>query len=64
MTPKEIHEVLCKADDADKMKFAISCQLNGTTPQNVERVLADVLTSVQKSLKPALEFYKYLEGGN
>jgi hypothetical protein len=63
MTKEQIHEALCKAPDEDKMRLAIACQMNGIDVRDIETGLANVLTSVQKAIKPAIEYYRYL-GGN
>lgn len=62
MTKEQIHEALCKAPDEDKMRLAIACQMNGIDIQDAEIVLANVLTGVEKTIKPAIEYYKYLGG--
>lgn len=62
MTENQIHEALCKASDEDKMRLAIACQINGVDIRQVEKTLANVLTGVQKTIKPAIEYYKYLGG--
>ena len=60
MTKEQIHEALCKAPDEDKMRLAIACQLNGIDVRDIETGLANVLTGVQKAIKPAIEYYRYL----
>lgn len=62
MTKEQIHEALCKAPDEDKMRLAIACQLNGIDVRDIETGLANVLTGVQKAIKPAIEYYRYLGG--
>lgn len=62
MTKEQIHEALCKAPDEDKMRLAIVCQMNGIDIQDAEIGLANVLTGVEKAIKPAIEYYKYLGG--
>lgn len=62
MTKEQIHEALCEAPDEDKMRLAIACQMNGTDIQDVEIALANVLTGVKKTIKPSIEYYKYLGG--
>jgi len=62
MTKEQVHDALCKASDEDKMKMALACQMNGVDIQSVEETLANVLTGVQKSIKPAMEYYRYLGG--
>ena len=51
MTKEQVHEALC-----------IACQMNGIDVQDVETGLANVLTGVQKVIKPAIEYYRYLGG--
>lgn len=51
-----------KAPDEDKMRLAIACQMNGIDVQDIETGLANVLTGVQKAIKPAIEYYRYLGG--
>ena len=62
ITAEQIHEALCKAPDEDKMRLAIACQLNGIDVRDIETGLANVLTGVQKAIKPAIEYYRYLGG--
>ena len=62
MTKEQIHEALCKVPDEDKMRLAIACQLNGIDVWDIETGLANVLTGVQKAIKPAIEYYRYLGG--
>lgn len=62
MTKEQIHEALCKAPDEDKMRLAIACQMNGIDVRDIETGLANVLTGVQKAIKPAIEYYRYLGG--
>lgn len=62
MTKEQVHDALCKASDEDKMKMALACQMNGVDIQSVEETLANVLTGIQKSIKPAMEYYRYLGG--
>ena len=62
MTQEKIHEALCSAPDDEKMKFAISCQIYGIEPQKVESTLANVITGIENSFSPALEYYKYFGG--
>jgi len=62
MTKEQVHEALCKAPDEDKMRLAIACQMNGIDVQDIETGLANVLTGVQKAIKPAIEYYRYLGG--
>jgi hypothetical protein len=62
MTKEQVHDALCQASDEDKMKMALACQMNGIDIQSVEETLANVLTGVQKSIKPAMEYYRYLGG--
>ena len=62
MTKEQVHDALCKASDEDKMKMALACQMNGVDIQSAEETLANVLTGVQKSIKPAMEYYRYLGG--
>ena len=59
---EQIHEALCKAPDEDKMRLAIACQMNGIDVRDIETGLANVLTGVQKAIKPAIEYYRYLGG--
>lgn len=54
MTKEQVHDALCQASDEDKMKMALACQINGIDIQSVEETLANVLTGVQKSIKPAI----------
>lgn len=63
MTKQEIHEALCAAPDDAKMRLCIACQANGTTVENVEQLLANILTGVQEAIKPALRDFEYLRGG-
>ena len=56
------NEALCKAPDEDKMRLAIACQMNGIDVRDIETGLANVLTGVQKAIKPAIEYYRYLGG--
>lgn len=58
MTKEQIHEALCKAPDEDKMRLAIACQMNGIDVRDIETGLANVLTGVQKAIKPAIEYYR------
>lgn len=58
MTKEQIHEALCKAPDEDKMRLAIACH----DVRDIETGLANVLTGVQKAIKPAIEYYRYLGG--
>lgn len=51
-----------KAPDEDKMRLAIACQMNGIDVRDIETGLANVLTGVQKAIKPAIEYYRYLGG--
>lgn len=60
MTKEQVHELLCKATDEDKMRLAIACQMKGIDIQDVEIGLANVLTGVEKAIKLAIEYYKYL----
>ena len=60
MTKEQVHEALCKAPDEDKMRLAIACQMNGIDVQDVETGLANVLTGVQKVIKPAIEYYRII----
>lgn len=62
MTKEQIREALCKAPDEDKMRLAIACQLNGIDVRDIEAGLANVLTGVQKTIEPAIEYYRYLGG--
>ena len=62
MTKEQIHEALCKAPDEDKMRLAIACQMNGIDVRDIETGLANVLTGIQKAIKPAIEYYRYLGG--
>lgn len=62
MTKEQVHEALCKAPDEDKMRLAIACQMNGIDVRDIETGLANVLTGVQKAIKPAIEYYRYLGG--
>lgn len=62
MTKEQVHDALCKASDEDKMKMVLACQMNGIDIQSVEETLANVLTGVQKSIKSAMEYYRYLGG--
>lgn len=59
MTKEQIHEALCKAPDEDKMRLAIACQMNGIDVRDIETGLANVLTGVQKAIKPAIEYYTF-----
>ncbi len=62
MTQQEVHEIFTKASDEEKMHLAIGCQMNGIHPIQLETTLANVVTGIQKSLMPAINYYKYLEG--
>lgn len=44
------------------MRLAIACQMNGIDVRDIETGLANVLTGVQKAIKPAIEYYRYLGG--
>lgn len=46
----------------DKMRLALSCQMNGVDIRSVEETLANVVTGVQNAIKPAIEYYRYLGG--
>lgn len=60
MTKEQIHEALCKAPDEDKMRLAIACQMNGIDVRDIETGLANVLTGVQKAIKPAIEYARII----
>ena len=62
MTKEQAHDALCKASDEDKMRLALSCQMNGVDIRSVEETLANVVTGVQNAIKPAIEYYRYLGG--
>lgn len=62
MTKEQVHDALCKASDEDKMRLALACQMRGIDIRIVEENLANLFTGVQKSLTPAIEYYKYLGG--
>lgn len=64
MDKTEVHKMLTQLPDDQKMKLAINCQLNNVTVEQIEDLLARVLTSVQESITPALKEYKYLCGGS
>lgn len=63
MTKEQVHEALCKASDEDKMRLAMACQMHGVQIQTLEESFTNILTGVQKAIKPAIEYYKYLGGG-
>lgn len=63
MTKQEVHEMFCNATDQEKMRLCVACQVNGTTVENVEQLLANILTGVQEAIKPALRDFEYLRGG-
>lgn len=63
MTQQEVHEMLCNAPDEQKMQLALQCQLRGVDIQSVEKCLANALTLAMSAIQPALDTYKYLNGG-
>jgi len=64
MTKQEIHEILCNADDQTKMRLAVACQMQGIRVESLEELLANVITGIQVVIEPALENYRYLNGGS
>ena len=62
MTKQEIHEALCKMSDQEKMRLSVACQLNGVSVEDIEEMLANVITGVQAAVEPALQYYRYLGG--
>ena len=62
MDKTEVHEMLTKLPDDQKMKLAIQCQINNMTVAQVEEMLANIFTAVQQNITPAIREYQYLNG--
>lgn len=57
---KEALDAVGLTEGSSVRKSILACVGRGSTPQ--ERVRAKVLTGVQKAIKPAIEYYRYLGG--
>jgi hypothetical protein len=64
MTKEQVHEVFCKASNEDKTRLAVMCMMKGVDIRRFEENAAFIVTVTQKNIKKAMDYYRYLNGGD
>ena len=59
MTKEDIHEAIKNSSEEDRIKFVVSCQMQGMTPQEAEEMLASVGRFFESLLPKTLEYMDY-----